>query len=94
MRPQLNGYKREFSMPENFHIQVPPRHQLPNANKHKRMNALSDNCCSPEREDEVNTTTVSPAQRNSVADSLLSKHNGWITIDDENRDRKQAPETF
>ena len=31
---------------------------------------------------------------NGVADSLLSKHNGWITIDQENADRKQAPETF
>ena len=28
------------------------------------------------------------------ADSLLSKHNGWITIDGENMNRKQAPETY
>ncbi len=30
----------------------------------------------------------------AIADSLLSKHNGWITIDEENADRKQAPETY
>ena len=29
-----------------------------------------------------------------MADSLLSKHNGWITIDEENNNRKQAPETY
>ena len=52
---------------------------------------MADDCGDLVRLDEP---SVSPDQRNSVADSLLSKHNGWITIDDENRDRKQAPETY
>ena len=48
-------------------------------------------------EDEVVLETavgVESPVRQSIADSLLSKHNGWITIDQENSDRKQAPETF
>ena len=86
-------------MPDNFHIDAHSRQQ----NNHKRVKTMNgpvvakdiiktkDDCGDMVR---LGEPSVSPDQRNSVADSLLSKHNGWITIDDENRDRKQAPETF
>ena len=35
-RPALNGYKREFSMPDHFHIEIPKARD----SKHKRMNTV------------------------------------------------------
>lgn len=78
-RPQLNSYKREFSKPDYMFINVP---------KVKKQDAQV----------EVRSSFASPDedQRKTKAEqgeSLLSKHNGWITIDPEHT-RKQAPETF
>ena len=37
---------------------------------------------------DVNDYTV------SLSKSLISKHNGWITVDQENGSRKEAPEIY
>ena len=93
-RPALNSYKREFSMPDHFYIPV----QSPNRNQrattqHQRTRTVDVGDKSGDDGVVVMDEGDSPV-RQSIADSLLSKHNGWITIDDENMDRKQAPETF
>ena len=90
-RPPLNGYRREFSMPDHFHVEVPEVH----LGKHKRTRTLENMEAKAGADDEVRQE--SPRLKNNsaaIADSLLSKHNGWITIDGENMNRKQAPETF
>ena len=33
-------------------------------------------------------------EREAVADSLLSRHNGWITVEGEKINRKMAPEAY
>ena len=52
----------------------------------------------PDAQVEVRTSFASPDEdaansKANQADSLLSKHNGWITIDHQHT-RKEAPETF
>jgi hypothetical protein len=76
-RPPLNGYKREFSMPDHFHIEAPTRTSM--HHKMKTMDFIHNN------KDEVVGESSANAE---LADSLLSKHHGWITIDADNMDRK------
>ena len=78
-RPSLNGYKREFSMPNHFHIEVPTR-----TSKHNRVKTMDSN--GEKSADLAKVRLESPAAE--VADSLLIKHHGWITIDGENMNRK------
>ena len=79
-RPTLNSYKREFSKPDHFHINVP---------KVKKMKAQAEVRTSFPKDDGDRK-----GQEGGQADTLLSKHNGWITIDAENSNRKEAPETY
>jgi hypothetical protein len=78
-------------MPDNFCIQVPDasKSQAFNKNKEKKD---KNNYLKTENDDEVIVNnSVSPRNNDrigGIADSLLSKHNGWITIDQENADRK------
>ena len=78
-RPTLNSYKREHAKPDYLHVNV-PKVKKPDAQVEVRTSFAS-----PE-EDAVNSKA-------NQADSLLSKHNGWITIDHQHT-RKEAPETF
>lgn len=81
-RPPLNSYKREFAMPDYFHIEVPTeRYSQTNVVRRRRGGEADD----------VNKSNVTPKHKEepvNPADSLLSKHNGWITIDSENMNRK------
>ena len=83
-RPSLSGYKRDFAMPDHLHIET-------------EIGALSSarqrRATSTVETDVVLHSAESP-EREAVADSLLSKHNGWITIDSEKANRKMAPEAF
>jgi hypothetical protein len=84
-RPTLNGYKREFSKPDHLYINVP---------KVKKQEAQAEVRTSFYPKDSGDLKSPKKEQEAGVADSLLSKHNGWITIDNENSNRKQAPETY
>ena len=102
-RPALRGYQREYSMPDHFHIEVPMTRQN---RHHKRTHTIDDVCSKTAKQlatsndyseaaDQTNLASPKKSPSNTnIADSLLSKHNGWITIDDENNNRKQAPETY
>ena len=80
-RPPLNGYKREHSMPDHFYIETSRRQNLtPMKNYSYQSNTVTGNDYSNPMEKSTGT--------------LLSKHNGWITIDSDNSNRKQAPENY
>lgn len=89
-RPCLNSYKREYSMPDNFHIEVPSAKPGVFGQKVKTATQLKksrQNCKTEDDEVLMHGSQSPPPPRlggdreNGVADSLLSKHNGWITID-------------
>ena len=58
-------------MPDHFHIEVP----LLKAGLHKRSNYNSNN-----DGDDVVMQSFENAPVSQCTDSLLSKHNGWITV--------------
>ena len=78
-RPKLNSYKREFAKPDYLHINVPK--------VQKQGDEQEARTSFPKAEE----ATIGKSM--GTADSLLSKHNGWLSIDPKHS-RKQAPETF
>ena len=77
-RPALNSYKREFSMPDHFHIEVP----LLKSGLHKRIGTMNSSHFNSNHDggDDVVMQSFENAPIGECTDSLLSKHNGWITI--------------
>ena len=82
-------------MPDHFHIEVPAGTST--NEKQERSNNQTNLSMQKQNDKQQSapvTGQVSPSPSNDIADSLLSKHNGWITIDGENMNRKQAPEMY
>ena len=80
-------------MPDHFHIEVPVSSPK---DRQERLNTQTKNISVSiqESNDYIPSAPVSPSPTNDINDTLLSKHNGWITIDGENMNRKQAPEMY
>ena len=74
-------------MPDHLHIETDIGGTLSSARQRRATSTVDVG-------DTVVHSTEGSREREAVADSLLSKHNGWITIDSEKANRKMAPEAF
>ena len=86
-RPSLNSYKREFSMPNHFHVEI-PKMKISTAGHLRNKTTLDLTMKSEQLATGQNQPTIDYLEDGFVnqdgakcTDSLLSKHNGWITID-------------
>ena len=74
-------------MPDHLHIETEFGGTLSSTGQRRATSTVDAG-------DTVVLSTEGSPEREAVADSLLSRHNGWITIDGEKANRKMAPEAF
>ena len=81
-REQPPSHKREFSLPDYLHVDLPD----------KRLLRESLKTAAAKRTAQTQQETDNSIDENLTA--VLSKQNGWVTVDVEHLNRKMAAESF